>query len=161
MAATVTATHSLLHSIQETYPATDTIALGEQILNYAQFNKVIGPLTASTAPPATMIYAEKITGTTTLDFTALARTLGDDLDTTGLKLQSIAVENLSTTNIIDVEDGAANAYTINDNDDIQVPIGGTLFMHFNDKLEDVSGSVKNLLLTMTGGESANVMLLFG
>lgn len=161
MTVSVNATTSILHSWNETYPAADLSVFGEKILSYDQFNKTIGPLNASSSVPATMVYGEKLTGTTTLDFTALARTLGDDLDTTGLKLQSIQVENLSTTNVIDVEQGAGNPYVINDADDIQVPAGGILFMHFNEELPDVSGTVKNLLFTQTGGESCNVLLLFG
>jgi len=162
MTVTVQATIQALFSIIETYPAADTPAIGEQLLNYSQFNKTIGALTASTSPPVSMIYAEKITSTQTLDFTALARALGDDLDTTGLKLQMIWVENLSTTNVIDVEQGAANPYVINDADDIQVQIGGALLLYFgDDQLADVSATVKNLLFTMTASESANVILLFG
>lgn len=161
MAPTIVATTSLQHSWHETYLAVDTPVFGQQSFSYDQFNKTIGALTASTTPPVSMVYGEKLTGTQTLDFTALARTIGDDLNCTGLKLQSIQVENLSTTNVIDIEQGAADPYVINDADDIQVPVGGTLFMHFNDELADVSGTVKNLLITQTAGQSCNVLLLFG
>jgi len=161
MASTVLATHQVLHNINETIPEADAPGVGNHVVPYANFNKTIGPLDADSTPPAKQIYAELLTGTTTLDFTALVRSIGDTIDATGQKLQSISVENLSLTDVIDVEQGGANPYVINDADDVQVPIGGTVFMHFNDKLADVSPTVKDLLFTIAGGETANVLLLFG
>jgi hypothetical protein len=162
MASTLRVTHILTHQVLEEVPAADTPAVGKHTISYSQFNQTLGPFDATTTPPASQVYAEQLTGTQTLDFTALVRSAGaTPIDATGQKLQSILVINLSTTDAIDVEQGAGDPYVINDADDIQVPIGGTLFMAFNDKLADVSPTVKDLLLTIAGGESANVMLIFG
>ena len=67
--------------------------------------------TGSTGP-ITNIFADAVAlvaGAYTLDLTAVPQTGGGTLDATGLKVQAIRMENLSTnSNLMTIDDGAAN-----------------------------------------------------
>ncbi len=158
--STLEATLDVRPTVIETFSAVELPGVGSQQISYDQFS-TRNQLNASSTPPATMVYAEELTGPQNLDLTALARSIGGTIDTSGLKLQAIRVINLSTTDLVDIEDGAANAYQLNNGDAIRIPAGGELLLYFNDKLADVDGTHKMLDVTPAGGEDVQVMLLFG
>jgi len=120
-------------------------------------------LNADSTPPVTKKYAAELTGTQTLDLTAAADPELGTLDMSGLKLQAMLVVNLSTTDNLVVEDGAANPYQVNAGDTIVIEEGGENFalMYFGGKLADVAAGAKNLKFTAAPGESYQVILVFG
>lgn len=158
--STITATIVLNPDVAETFTAAELPGVGGTVLNYTQL-KQTKRLTASSTPPATKVYGEKITSSTALDLTALVRSIGGTIDTTGLKLQYLHLENLSAANTVTVADGDANAYQIAAGQSIVVPAGGFLALFFNDKLADVDATHKAIKFTATAGQSYDLLLVFG
>ncbi len=118
-------------------------------------------LNADSTPPATKKYANEITSTATLDLTALADPEIGTVDGTGLKVQAIQVNNLSTTNTVTIADGGANPYQLFAGQSLVVPAGACMQMFFNDKLADIAVAVKNILFTATAGQKYQVVIVMG
>jgi hypothetical protein len=118
-------------------------------------------LNASSTPPVTKKFADRLTGTNNLDFTALADPELGTQDMSGLKLQILTVYNRSTTDALVLSDNAATPYSINNTNDLQVPIGGRLVMFFNDQLADVAAGAKLFDVECAVGESCDIILVFG
>lgn len=146
----------------EALSSTEIPIVGATNLNLAAFSKKHA-LNASSTPPLTKMYGERITssGADTKDLTALTRTLLATLDATGLKLQALILINNSTTNTVTIADGDSNPYAINSAAAIVVPAGGELYMYFNDKLADVDGTHKNIKFTGTSGQTYDLLMCFG
>lgn len=119
-------------------------------------------LDGTTTVPATKVSAKVYTGTNTLDLTAVAGVEGNQ-DCTGLKLQAMLVTNLATAGVLNVAQGAANPYLpFGIGNDVDIPAGGTMGWFFNDKLPDISATVKNILFTAAaGGDTYRVQMIFG
>lgn len=138
----------------------DIESLGEFSTNHSQFDHS-ATLNSSSTPPVTKKYADRLTGTNNLDFTALADPELGTLDMSGLKLQILSVYNRSTTDAMTLSDGAANAYSINGTADIDIPVGGRALLFFNDGLADVAAGAKAFDVECAVGESCDIMLVFG
>ncbi len=122
--------------------------------------------TGSTGP-ITDVYADTIAliaGAHTLDLTAIPQSGGGTLDATGLKVQAIRFENLSTnTNLMTIDDGASNGYNI-----LGAALGhvtihpGAIFqMYFHDKLDNIAAADAEIDFGGTGTESFNLTILVG
>lgn len=155
---TVVATVGMDLTLQVT--RTDVESMGSADSLHTAFN-TRRVLNSSSTPPVTKSYTAQLTATANLDFTALVDDQLSTQDMSGLKLQSIMVNNLSTANTLTISDGAANPYTINNNLDIQIPIGGSIHMFFNDQLADVAAGAKMLDIVPTAGQAYQVVMVFG
>ena len=118
-------------------------------------------LDAASTPPATKYYSEILTGTQNLDLTALSRSERDTLDASGLKLQTLRLINISTTNSVTLQDGASNAYQINGGDTEVLPPECRLMRTFSDSLADVDASNKNITVSATAGQTYRLTMIFG
>lgn len=163
MASTVQANIVMNPGVTETFAATDLPSIGALSLPYAAFSKRWA-LNAASTPPATKVYGEEVTtdGAETLDFTALARSIGGTIDCSGLRLQALMLINESTTNTVTIKKGAANGYDFNATaQTILVQAECALMMTFNDDLVDVDGTHKEIDITATNGQKYFLLLLFG
>lgn len=118
-------------------------------------------LNATSSPAATKMYAAELTGSQSLDLTALTDRTGAALDCSGLKLQALLVKNLSTTDAVVIADGASTPYSLNATADLTVPVGGTLGAYFADQLADVAAGAKDIDITAGVGEDYQVVMLLG
>ena len=159
MATTLQVSQVLGQTIVETFPTADLPSASSASITHNQFNSST-TLNATSTPPASMKYCDTLTGTTHLDLTALADPLGT-VDGTGLKVQSLLVNNLSTTDALVISDGAANEYALNAAADITVAIGGSVLMYFNDQLADISATAKTIDFTPAAGKSYEVSIVMG
>lgn len=157
--STINAALRLSLDVLESFSASELPTAASPSVKHNQAN-LAQTLNASSTPAGTKLYAKKLTGTQTLDLTALTDTLGAALDCTGLKLQAILLENLSTTNTVVISD-PANPYSLNATAAITVPAGATLGMYFNDKLADVAAGAKGITFTATAGQTYNLLMVFG
>ena len=130
-----------------------------------------GTLTASTTPAATQTFSDTIAlaaGAGTLDLTSLAGPSSTTIDFTGLKVQLIKIKTPATNSgsiIIEHKD-AVTGYNLFGDDNgsdesIEVPPDTVLQFKYNDKLEDVDGTHKDLKFTGTGTDGMQLMLTAG
>jgi len=158
-AITVTCTQYL--TVVEEFTAAEMPSGGDRSLTHDVFNNH-ETRTSSSTPPVSKVYAKKLTGSQNLDFTALVPDVGDTIDATGLKLQYVMINNLSTANNVDWADGGANPYSINNTNPIRVPPGARLGpIYFADQLADVAAGAKAVAITAGAGQDYEVILVFG
>jgi hypothetical protein len=120
--------------------------------------KILG---AATTPPVTKIaafVAALVAGSLNIDLTALTGTNGGIVDGTGLRLQFLRIANLGA-NDMTITQGASNAYAIGAG--LKIPAGGSILLEFNDGISDIDATHKNLLLTGTLVQTANVTIILG
>jgi hypothetical protein len=159
--STVQVTIPWLASFVESYTAAELPGSGATRINHAA-NQSTSRLNATSTPPATKPYSEELTGSQNLDLTALVRSIGTSpINCTGLKLQFFRLVNRSTTNTVDLDDGATNAYQINNGDAYRVPAESKVQGEWKDKLADVDATHKNLAITATAGQTYHLMMVFG
>ena len=140
----------------------ETGALGEDLVTERPDEHRItnalmqGVLAAGTTVPATKVWSDRRTlsgGNDTLDLTALVRANLTTHDFTGLKLQAFAIfaAVANTAAIIITPNTATNGYNLFGNTAGRVDLlGGQAVMQSgNDKLADVSSSVKEILVGST------------
>lgn len=139
-----------------------------QTLSPTALNPAAVTYTATSTPPVALYFAEQYTGdsgtpTWTIDLTAFTDVEGLTKDATGKKVQELRIQATSTnTAAVTVEDGATNAYSLfGSANDINIPAGGLLHMRFNDKLADVSASVKNIKVTLSHGDTVTIEMAIG
>jgi hypothetical protein len=148
--STISGNQRFILQTTESFTAVELPELGEQKLTYDAFNKSV-TLSPTTTPPATKSWAKKLTGSQTLDLTALTRTLGATVNATGLRLQSILVNNLSTTDNVVIAKGVSNGYAFNGAAGNKTIVAGGSFMEFfNDGLTDIDATHKTLDITAVG-----------
>jgi hypothetical protein len=157
---TINATQQFGLTVVETGTAAEVPSAGDRTINHNQFNSRVR-LNASSTPPGTMTYAAEGTGTVTLDLTALVCSVFGTKDATGLKLQSLLLNNLSTTDNVDIGDAGANPYVINNGNNIRVPPGGKLETYYADQLADVAAGAKGITITAGVAEDWQLVLVFG
>ena len=133
---------------------------GEQSVVHTAFAKSI-PLRADSTPPASKKMADEFTGDQNLDLTALSDPEVGAVDATGLKVQVLLVNNLSTSATLTLSDGVANPYQLNGGDTIVIPPGGTDLKFFNDKLADVAAGAKCFDAAITAGQKFQLLLVMG
>ncbi len=161
MAGTASARIQLLFNLLTEYTEAELPGIGASSIAHAAFNGQWNLDPTVTAQPVTYVYAEKLTSSQTLDLTALARTLEATINATGLKIQAILLNNLSTANTVLIDDNAANENQINAGADVTIQPESSLAMVFKDKLADVDATHKLVTFTATAGQSYEVALALG
>lgn len=156
MADTVKAIYDLKLDIRQT---TDLSLDGVTNPEVARETASAATLDANSAVPVTTSWwddADLVAGTLTLDLTALTRANLPNVDMTGLKVQILKfkADSANTAGIV-VADHGTTGYLIFGDASGQVTVlpGSEILMVFNDQLADVSGSVKQLLVTSTDTEA--------
>ena len=162
MSSTISVTQRFQCTVNETFDAASVLSASTRLIVHSEFDSKES-LTASSTVPATKVYAEKLTGTTTLDLTSLTRSLGEGTATfAGLKVQCLMVNNLSATNTVTVENGASNPYVLFGGEKLLIPIGGKVNMFFNEQLAAVVDSTNDQVkFTQTAGQSCEVIMVAG
>lgn len=158
--STIQVTCTMNLTVVQEFTAAEMPSGGDRSLTHNQFNNT-RTLNVSSTPPATEVYAKLLTGSQALDFTALVPDVGATIDATGLKLQCLTINNLSTANTVDWADGGANPYSINNTNPIRIEPGASHEMYYNDKLADVAAGVKAVAITATAGQTYELILVFG
>ena len=158
MDSVINATMGFKCTVVETFDEDDFPAGSDRSVTLSAFNAT-KTLNADSTPPGTMVYAKKLSGNQNLDFTALVKDLGGTIDCSGLKLQGILLNNLSSANAVTWADGGANPYSVNGGANKVVPAGGKWQEFFNDKLDDVAAGAKAVAITAT--DSYELILVFG
>ena len=129
-----------------------------------------GPTLTASSPPAVTLesYVEHtlVAGALTLDLTALVNSEGTTIDTTGLKLQTIVIENPAGNADMTVGIGASNGYALfGTAGKVEVPASATqdgrMGQVFNDQTPDVAGGAKEIDITGTGTEKVRIGMTFG
>ncbi len=160
----VSATYRFDITVQETL-ATSVPDVADPILTHNQFNSN-ATLNATSTPPATKSVSLTPTlsgGTLVLDLTNLTGTNGATVDATTLKLQLLLFNNPTGNSSVVISDGASNAYLIFGHAAGEVTIfaGDNQQNKWTDTLADVSATVKNVLLTGTGTDAFEMVMVFG
>lgn len=165
--STITATQRFALAVLEAFTAVELPASNNRSLNNDQFNKTV-TLSATTTPPGTKGWAAKLTSSQTINLAALTRSVGPTIDATGLRLQMVLVNNLSTTATLAIDKGASNGYPINGAAGGQViPPGGSWQAYFADGLADVAAGARTLDATVTPAgsgtevEDFEIIMVFG
>ena len=157
--STISATLRFYLSFVEQFSAAEMPASSGRSISNDQFGQAF-KLAAGSTPPAAKGWAGQLTGNQTLDFTALARTIGPTVNATGLKLQAILVNNLDDANPLVIAKGAVNGYAFNAAaGNKTIVAGGSYQEFFNDGLADVDATHKTFDITATG--DFQILLVFG
>lgn len=141
---------------------TDALSATTRIVTWNAYDEA-ATYTGATTPAVSKI-AEKlialVAGALTIDLTALAgySANGGTVDATGLKLQFMRVKNLGA-NAMTFATGGANGY--NFGGPVTVQPGGLVLIAGNSGLPAVAAGVKNIGVTGTGTQTAEVTLIFG
>jgi len=157
---TINATQQFGLTVVESGTLVEVPSAGDRTVIHNQFGSVVR-LNAASTPPGSMVYAAKGTGTVTLDLTALVSSVFGTKDASGLKLQSLLLNNLSTTDDVDIGDAVANPYPINNGADIRVPPGGKLETYYADQLADVAAGALGILITAGVAEEWELIIVLG
>ncbi len=159
---TYAATVTVVETLEDNVPA----ATGaNRKVRHDQFNGSAG-LTASTTPPVTKVAAfEKAlsAGVATIDLTNLTGTNGATVDGTGLKVQVLKIKNKATNaNPITIKTGLTDGYELGGaNFEAQISPGQELTFYGNDATPDIGATTKNLDLSGTLSQAAEVILVMG
>jgi len=160
MPSTIDVTLTAQLTVVETFPEADWPAVQDRVLTHDGYNTRHN-LHATSTPPATMKYADTLTGPLTLDLTALADPVSGTLDGSGLKVQALKVNNLSTTTALVIDVGASNPCSLNGGDPITLPALGEAIFYFADGLVDVDATHCELDITAGAAEDYEIMLILG
>ena len=153
----------------------ETIALGlDNVADRAVTHTVgadEGTLNASSTPAVSQTFSDTIAlaaGAGTLDLTSLAGPSSTTIDFTGLKVQLIKIKTPPTNAgsiIVEHKDGATGYNLFGDDntsdESIEVPPGSVMEFKYNDKLEDVDATHKDLKFTGTGTDGMQMILVAG
>ena len=130
-----------------------------------------GVLNVSSTPAVTQEFSDNLAlaaGAGALDLTSLAGPNGSTDDFTGLKVQVVKLKTPPSNTvsiIVEHKDGATGYNLFGDDnasdESIEVPPGTKLEFIYNDKLENVDGTHKDIKFTGNGTETINVMLVAG
>ena len=151
-----------LRAVETLTGNTDGIVASSRQVTWSAFDESAS-YTAATAPPVTKVAAKLAAltaGALTVDLTALAGwgANGTTVDGTGLKVQFLRVKNLGA-NTMTFATGASNGY--NFGGPVPVHPGGMVLIAGNDALPDVAAGAKNIDVTGTGAQTAEVTLILG
>jgi hypothetical protein len=133
-------------------------------VTHSGFDKTNLTLNGSSTPPISMasyqIYALS-GGAATIDLTALLGVNDVAQDATGLKVQTLILENVSD-NAITISPGSSNPYPLfGSGNDLVVPPGAVMQFFWNDELADVSGTVCEIDLSGAGTDTIRIGLCLG
>lgn len=137
-----------------------------QVLRPNQLNPdeiTYGP---ATSPPADQYEDDEQTitgGANTADLTDLTDLEGTAMDGTGRKLQEIRVQcPSSNTAVVVVSAGDSNGLDLfGSGNSVEVVQGGLLVMRFNDKLDDIGASDKDIKFAGTNGDTYQTEYVLG
>lgn len=118
----------------------------------------------STVPVTTTSYQDYalVAGAITIDLTALLGVNDEIQDATGLKLQTIIINNPSGNNPITVTTGAANGFPLfGGTNSVVIPADSTLAFYVPEGLTDVAAADKNIDVSGTGTETFKVGICLG
>ena len=161
MASTVDVTIQSGLTVVEEFPEADWPAAQDRVVTHDAYNSRRN-LHAASTPPASQKYADTLTGPQTLDLQALADPVSGTLDGSGLKVQALLVNNLSTTDDLVIDDGAANPYSLNGGDPITLPPGASFGpLYFADGLADIDATHSEIDITAGAAETYEIMLILG
>lgn len=160
----VTASLQLALSVLETLAVgVPDVAAGASPIRHDQFN--VGPksLSATTTPPAQQVASQQLTGTQTIDLTALAGTNGALVNGTGQKVQAVLITNKSSNaGPMTVAPGAANGYQLLGPNAVTLPLGGTIGFDANGNTPAIDATHKTLTFTPNNGADVyNVIIVLG
>lgn len=158
----VTANLNLLINVEETF---NTDALINQVLTHAGYNLTGVVLGSETTPSVTKVSAQDyalVSGSKTIDLTALLGVNDASQDCTGLKLQLMLFINSAGNADMIISGEGANGYSLGAARTIK---GGSLacrdVMYAPEALGDVGSSAKHLVVTGTGTQAFKLLLLLG
>lgn len=123
-----------------------------------------------TAPAVTLVWSDDITLSSghTIDLRALTDRKGPDgvavnKDFDGLKIQLVKIVALAANDAdLVFKKGGTNGYNLFGGTTwFAVPPGGSYLAYFNDKLADVSATVKTIDITGTDGDKFKIILVAG
>lgn len=127
------------------------------------FNKG-ATLSASSAVPATNVYADEIAlvaGAKSIDLTSLPALTGT-LDATGLKVQAIKFINPAGNSDITFSEGAANGYALLGSSwSLTLKAGQEAQFYLNDAAPDVATADRTIDVAGTGTETFKIILVVG
>lgn len=144
-----------------TKSAAEIAAQGEHTLTANAYDTTES-LNSSTTPAVTKVL-KKTQGNGTLDLTAAVDDDADigTQDMTGLKCQAFKIANPSTnSNTLTISD-PANAYSLNATANIVLAPGEEIQVYCPETKSDVGASDKDILFTIAGGETVDLIALFG
>lgn len=151
---------SVLESLSVGVP---DVSSGASPIRHDQFN--VGPktLNASTTPPAQQVASLQLTGTQTIDLTALAGTNGATVNGTGQKVQAVLITNKSSnTGSMTVAPGGANGYQLLGANAVTLPLGGTICLDAGGNTPAIDATHKTLTFTPNNAADVyNVIILLG
>lgn len=154
---TIEVTQRFGQTIKQTFTAAERPGQSDLIADYDAFDETV-KLTGSTDPPATKKYVATLSGNQSLDLTALDDPEEGTVDGTGLKVQMIRVRNPSSTNPVDVDDGSANPYALNNGAAVRIPPGGKWMAYFADQLADIAAGAKAIDITATDSYTVEIVM---
>lgn len=130
-----------------------------------------GTLNATSTPAATKTSSDTIAlaaGAGTLDLTAATGLKGGTVDFTGLKVQIVKLKTPpgNSASIVVERKDAATGYNLfgddnNSDESVEVPPDTLMQFKYNDTLEDVGASNKDLRFTGTGTDQIEIQLVAG
>lgn len=142
-------------------------------LTIAQYNTQIA-LSAGTTVPATKssVFTPQLSGgALTIDLTSLTDPGGAALNATGLKLQYLKFNNGVTTDgvlakgsnaTVTLTNGATNGYDLfGGSNSLTIVAGGWVELYFNDLLDDVGSTDKDIDLSGAGTDAFECVMVFG
>lgn len=166
--STLNANVALRATVTETFATAELPSASTRTLTHDKFN-VLKSLGASSTPPATKYYSGLLVGPQSLDLTALVKDVGGTIDCTGLKLQVLLLNNLSTTDNVTMADsgagvsssGTSGNYSINGGAPLTIEPGASALLFFNDALDDVDAANCLLTIDAADAEKFEIAMIFG
>lgn len=157
-------------SPQMYFTAQETIELGvaaatDPAITHDGFN-YSATLNADSTPPVTKASYQEHTldgsGDLTLDLTDLPGVSEVSQNCTGLKVQTLIINNPADNAALTISPGASNPYPLfGTGNDLVVPPGATMAFSFVDQLADVSGTVKTIDFAGGNAESFELGICLG
>ncbi len=127
------------------------------------FNSALA-LNANSSPPASQVAAftqALVGGVSTIDLTNLIGTFGT-VNGTGLRVQVIKIKNSSTSNTMTFKFGGSNPYNLlGASWQIILPAGGEAEFFLNNGAPVVGSGAKNIDMSGTGTDSAQIIIVLG
>ncbi len=156
----VVATIALGVTARETITGNAVVDAQQPTVVHNKFN-VNKTLNAATVPPVTQVSSQTLTGTQTIDLTALP-TIPGNVNATGLKVRAFVITNKAGNTGALAVGGAANPYLLLGAITLSIPVGGTVAVDCADGLVVVAAGNKNLLFTPNNpADSYNVEIVVG
>jgi hypothetical protein len=145
-------------------------ASAEEIaVQHNKFNQSGSRWNATSVPPVSMVSYQTyalVTGSKTIDLTAILNFLAVSQNGTGLKVQSVIFVNPAGNATMNIAPGGSNPYPLfGTGNDIDVPGNATvnswIAFGFPEGLPDVASGAKTITVTGTGTQTFNLGIVLG